>query len=69
MGITSLMVALDYFIYDDKVGLVIIDYEMYQMDCDLANNIAETNTSIIMILVIAFNNVVNNKLFKQYLYQ
>ncbi len=42
MGITSLMVALNYFnIYDDKVGLVIIDYEMYQMDCDLANNIAE----------------------------
>lgn len=50
MGITSPMVALDYVnIYDDKVGLVIIDYEMYQMkDCDLANNIAETDTSIIM---------------------
>jgi DNA-binding NtrC family response regulator len=71
MGFTNPIMAIDYMnIHHAKFGLFIIDYEMPQMKgCELANKIAQIDTSIKMVLVTAINDVVNNTLNLELIYK
>ena len=64
IGFTSPLSALDYITdCHDELGLVLIDYEMPEMKgCELARKISEIDSHIKMILITAYNDIVNNTL-------
>ena len=50
-------------IHRDEIDLILIDYKLPQMTgCDLAKKIAEIDPRIKMILITAYNDIVNNTL-------
>ena len=64
MGFTKPLMALDYIRkYPDDFSLIIIDYRMPQMQgCELSNKISKINPKIKMVLITAYNNIINNDL-------
>ena len=63
-GFTQPLMALDYIRrYPDDFSLIIIDYRMPQMQgCELSNKISEINPNIKMVLITAYDNIINNGL-------
>jgi DNA-binding NtrC family response regulator len=64
VGFTNPLFIIDY-IHDnpDQIELILIDYKMSQMSgCELANQIYTINPQIKMVLLTAYNDVVNNAL-------
>lgn len=64
IGFTSPLSALDYIHkHHDELGLALIDYQMPEMKgCELATKIAQIDSHIKMILITAYNDIVNNTL-------
>ena len=64
MGFTNPRFLIDYTReFPDRIGLILIDYRMPQMTgCELANQIVAINPKIKMILITAYDNIVNNAL-------
>jgi DNA-binding NtrC family response regulator len=64
MGFTKPLMALDYIRkYPDDFSLIIVDYRMPQMQgCELSNKISKINPKIKMVLITAYDNVINNDL-------
>jgi DNA-binding NtrC family response regulator len=64
LGFTNPLFLIDY-IRDcpDQIGLILIDYRMSQMTgCELANQISAINPKIKMVLITAYDDIVNNAL-------
>jgi DNA-binding NtrC family response regulator len=64
MGFTNPLFMLDYIHkYPNEFGLIVIDYRMPQMlGCELSNKISNINPKIKMILITAYDDVINNDL-------
>ena len=64
IGFTKPSSFVEYLrIHRDEIELILIDYKLPQMTgCDLAKKIAEINPRIKMILITAYNDIVNNTL-------
>jgi DNA-binding NtrC family response regulator len=64
MGFTNPLFFLDYILeHPDEFSLIIIDYRMYPMQgCELSKKIAAINPKIKMVLITAYDNVINNNL-------
>lgn len=64
MGFTNPLFLIDYTKeFPDRIGLIMIDYKMTQMTgCELANQIVEINPKIKMVLITAYDDIVNNAL-------
>jgi DNA-binding NtrC family response regulator len=64
IGFTKPSSFVEYLrIHRDEIDLILIDYKLPQMTgCDLAKKIAEINPRIKMILITAYNDIVNNTL-------
>jgi DNA-binding NtrC family response regulator len=64
IGFTNPLFLIDYIQeHPNQFGLILIDYRMPQMTgCQLANQIHATNPKIKMILLTAFDDIVNNVL-------
>jgi DNA-binding NtrC family response regulator len=64
MGFTNPLFLIDYTReFPDRIGLILIDYRMPEMTgCELANQIAAINPKIKMILITAYDDIVNNAL-------
>ena len=64
MGFTNPLFFLDYILeHPHEFSLIIIDYRMYPMQgCELSNKIAAINPKIKMVLITAYDNVINNNL-------
>jgi DNA-binding NtrC family response regulator len=64
IGFTNPLFLIDYIQeHPNQFGLILIDYRMPQMTgCQLANQIHVTNPKIKMILLTAFDDIVNNVL-------
>ena len=63
-GFTNPLLLLDYIHHHDNLfRLVLIDYKMPQMTgCELANQIADINSRIEMVLITAVNDIIKNNL-------
>ena len=64
IGFTNPLMALDY-IHKHPVmfDLIIIDYKMSPMQgCQLSNKISTINPNIKMVIITAYDNVINNDL-------
>ena len=64
IGFTTPSSFVEYLrIHRDEIDLILIDYKLPQMTgCDLAKKIAEIDPRIKMILITAYNDIVNNTL-------
>ncbi|HJT85947.1 MAG TPA: response regulator [Nitrososphaeraceae archaeon] len=64
IGFTNPLFLIDHIHeHPDRFGLILIDYRMPQMTgCHLANQIHAINPKIKMILLTAFDDIVNNAL-------
>jgi DNA-binding NtrC family response regulator len=64
MGFTNPLFIIDYIRdYPDQIKLILVDYKMSQMTgCELANQIAAINPKIQMVLLTAYDDIVNNVL-------
>ena len=64
IGFTNPLFILDYIHkYPNQFGLIIIDYRMPQMlGCELSNKISKINPKIKMVLITAYDDVINNDL-------
>ncbi|MGH9981979.1 MAG: response regulator [Nitrososphaeraceae archaeon] len=64
IGFTKPSSFVEYLrIHRDEIDLILIDYKLPQMTgCDLAKKIAEIDPRIKMILITAYNDIVNNTL-------
>ena len=64
VGFTKPSSFVEYLrIHRDEIELILIDYKLPQMTgCDLAKKIAEIDPRIKMILITAYNDIVNNTL-------
>lgn len=64
MGFTNPFFLIDYTKeFPDRIGLILIDYKMTEMTgCELANQIVEINPKIKMVLITAYDDIVNNAL-------
>jgi DNA-binding NtrC family response regulator len=64
IGFTNPSSFVEYLrIHRDEIDLILIDYKLPQMTgCDLAKKIAEIDPRIKMILITAYNDIVNNTL-------
>jgi two-component SAPR family response regulator len=64
IGFTKPLMTLDYIRkYPDDFSLMIIDYRMLQIQgCELSNKISKINPKIKMVLITAYDNVINNSL-------
>ncbi|HJU60357.1 MAG TPA: response regulator [Nitrososphaeraceae archaeon] len=64
MGFTDSLVILDYIRkYPNEFDLIIIDYKMSPMQgCELSKKIAAINPKIKMVLLTAYDNIINNDL-------
>ncbi|HJT83588.1 MAG TPA: response regulator [Nitrososphaeraceae archaeon] len=64
IGFTNPLIALDYISkYPYDFSLIIIDYRMSPMQgCELSNKISKINPNIKMVLITAYNNIINNDL-------
>lgn len=64
IGFTNPLFALNYINnHPTEFGLIILDYRMYPMQgCELANKISAINSKIKMVLITAYNDIVNNDL-------
>ena len=64
IGFTNPLFIIDYIRdFPVQIGLILIDYKMSQMTgCELANQIYAINPKIKMILITAYDDIVNNAL-------
>lgn len=64
MGFTNPLFIIDYIRdFPEQIKLILIDYRMSQMTgCELANQLYAINPKIKMILITAYNDIVNNAL-------
>jgi DNA-binding NtrC family response regulator len=64
IGFTNPLFLIDYISdHPDEIKLILIDYKMPQMTgCELADQIYSINPKIRMVLVTAFDDIVNNAL-------
>ena len=64
IGFTNPLMALDYIRkHPDIFDLIIIDYKMSPMQgCELSNKISTINPNIKMVIITAYDNVINNDL-------
>ena len=64
IGFTNPLLALDYIHkHPDKFDLIIVDYKMSPMQgCELSNKISAINPKIKMVIITAYDNVINNGL-------
>jgi DNA-binding NtrC family response regulator len=64
IGFTNPLFIIDYIRdFPDQIGLILIDYKMPQMTgCELANQIFAINPKIKMVLITAYDDVINNAL-------
>jgi DNA-binding NtrC family response regulator len=64
IGFTKPSSFVEYLrIHRDEIDLILIDYKLPQMTgCDLAKKIAEIDPRIKMIVITAYNDIVNNTL-------
>ncbi len=64
IGFTNPTSFVEYLrIHRNEIDLILIDYKLPQMTgCDLAKKIFETDPRIKMILITAYNDIVNNTL-------
>lgn len=64
MGFTNPLFLIDYINeFPNKIELILIDYKMSQMSgCELANQIIAINPKIKMVLITAYDDIVNNAL-------
>jgi DNA-binding NtrC family response regulator len=64
IGFTNPLIALDYIRkYPGIFDLIIIDYKMSPMQgCELSNKISTINPNIKMVIITAYDNVINNGL-------
>jgi two-component system response regulator HydG len=64
IGFTKPSSFVEYLrIHRNEIDLILIDYKLPQMTgCDLAKKIAEIDPRIKMILITAYNDIVNNTL-------
>jgi DNA-binding NtrC family response regulator len=64
IGFTKPSSFVEYLrIHKDEIDLILIDYKLPQMTgCDLAKKIAEIDPRIKMIVITAYNDIVNNTL-------
>ena len=64
IGFTNPLMALDYIReHPDEFDLIIIDYKMSPMQgCELSNKISTINPNIKMVIITAYDNVINNDL-------
>ena len=64
MGFTQPLMALDYIRkYPDDFSLIIVDYKMSPMQgCELSKKISKINPKIKMVLITAYDNIINNDL-------
>jgi DNA-binding NtrC family response regulator len=64
IGFTNPLFIIDYIRdFPDQIGLILIDYKMPQMTgCELANQIFAINPKIKMVLITAYDDIVNNAL-------
>ena len=63
-GFTNPLMALDYIRkHPDEFDLAIVDYRMSPMQgCELSNKISKINPKIKMVLITAFDDIINNDL-------
>ena len=63
-GFTNPLFFLDYILeHPHEFSLIIIDYRMYPMQgCELSNKISTINPNIKMVIITAYDNVINNGL-------
>ena len=64
MGFTNPLFFIDYIReHPDKFSLIIVDYRMSPMQgCELSSKISTINPRIKMVLITAYNDIVNNGL-------
>jgi DNA-binding NtrC family response regulator len=64
IGFTNPISFVEYLrIHREEIDLILIDYKLPQMTgCDLAKKIVEIDPRIKMILITAYNDIVNNTL-------
>ena len=64
IGFTNPLIALDYIHkHPDEFDLAIVDYRMSPMQgCELSNKISKINPKIKMVLITAFDDIINNDL-------
>ena len=64
IGFSNPLIALDYIRkYPGIFDLIIIDYKMSPMQgCELSNKISTINANIKMVIITAYDNVINNGL-------
>ncbi|HEX6294139.1 MAG TPA: response regulator [Nitrososphaeraceae archaeon] len=64
IGFTNPLFLIDYTReFPNHIGLILIDYKMMEMTgCDLANQIVAINPKIKMVLITAYDDIVNNAL-------
>ncbi len=64
MSFTNPLFLIDYTReFPDRIGLILIDYRMPEMTgCELANQIVAINPKIKMVLITAYDDIVNNAL-------
>ena len=64
IGFTNPLFALNYINnHSNEFGLIILDYRMSPMQgCELANKISAINPRIKMVLITAYNDIINNDL-------
>ena len=64
IGFTNPLFALNYINnHPNEFGLIILDYRMSPMQgCELANKISAINPKIKMVVITAYNDIVNNGL-------
>lgn len=64
MGFTNPRMALDYISkYPNDFSLIIVDYKMPSMQgCELSKKISKINPNIKMVLITAYDNIINNDL-------
>jgi DNA-binding NtrC family response regulator len=64
IGFTNPIFFVEYLrIHREEIDLILIDYKLPQITgCDLAKKIVEIDPRIKMILITAYNDIVNNTL-------
>jgi CheY-like chemotaxis protein len=63
-GFTNPLMALDYICkHPTEFGLIILDYKMSPMQgCELSKKISKSNANIKMVILTAYDNIINNDL-------
>ena len=62
LGFTNPNILINYIHqHPDQIGLILIDYKLPQLTgCELANQIFAKNPKIKMVLITAYDDVINN---------